>query len=66
MTKKELISSMETYTGGGFITKADLARFIGVKDARYIDKYLASLQKLGGKYYFIPDVAESMMERGMI
>ena len=57
---------METYTGGGFITRAGLARFIGVKDAKHIDKYLTNLQRLGGKYYFIPDVAESLMERGML
>ncbi len=63
MNLKQLARKMKNYTGADFITRADLARFLGIKDPHCVDKYLAGLQRIGNKYYFIPDVAEALMGR---
>ncbi len=58
MTKQELIRAMVSSGDGSyFITKSDLARFFGVSHSRYIEKYVEGLDRIGGKRYFIPDVA---------
>lgn len=63
MEKRDLVLDMKTFMkGSSFITKADLARYIGVKQPRYIEKYLINLEMLSGKYYFIPEVAGILKE----
>lgn len=61
MERRELIRSMEKYTGCGFITRNQVAGFMGKKDPHSIDKYIHGLPKVG-QSYFIPDVATSLQE----
>lgn len=63
MERKDLIKSMKAEAGAGFITRQGLSRFMGVKDPRNVDKYLAGLERVSGKYYFIPDVADSLIAK---
>ena len=60
MDKKGIEKDMRAFTGSGFITKRRFADYMGVKDARYVSKYLEGLDRASGQYYFIPDVAESI------
>ena len=62
MDKRELVRDMKTYTGSSFITKEQLRKYIGVSNNRYIDKYLKDVERLSGKYYFIPEVAGRLKE----
>ena len=63
MTKQELIRSMVSSGDGSyFITKSDLVRFLGVSHSRYIDKYVDGLDRVGGKRFFVPDVAGRILE----
>lgn len=65
MTKKELVADMkQTVGGGGFITLSGIANYIGVKSHHSVDKYVIGLDRINGKYYFIPDVADSMLRLG--
>ena len=61
MTKTELKRSMTEFAGAAFITRQKLAEFVGVKDPHSVDRYLSDLYRINGKYYFIGDVADSMM-----
>lgn len=60
MTKSELIKDMRHFCGSGFITRQKLAEYMGIKKPQYVDKYLIGLPRIG-RGYFIPDVAESLM-----
>lgn len=62
MTKSELVREMQRQEGGSFITKARLAKFIGAKRSETVGRYVDGLQVLNKKYYFIPEVAERMMQ----
>lgn len=62
MNKSELVKAMADQEGAKFITKTHLAKFIGVKRSETVSKYVNDLQVFNKKYYFIPDVAEKMME----
>ena len=62
MTKSELVKEMVQQEGGYFITKTRLARFIGAKRSETVRQYVENLQVLNKKYYFIPEVAERMMQ----
>lgn len=59
MTKSELTKDMKAAVGSGFITRRELAAYMGYKDPGKIDKYIRDLQKVG-KRYFIPDVADAL------
>lgn len=62
MTRKELVSDMmQAVGGGGFITLSGIQNYLGVKSHHSVEKYLAGLDRINGKYYFIPDVADSIM-----
>lgn len=61
MTKTELVKTMTACTGGYFITKTQLAKFIGAKRSETVGRYVDDLQVLNKKYYFIPEVAEKMI-----
>lgn len=51
---------METYVGGCFITRDELAKFMGYKAPKTVDKYLTGLDQIRKKY-FVPDVAEVLV-----
>lgn len=58
MTKQELIRAMVSSGDGSyFITASELVRFLGLSHPRYITRYVEGLDRVGGKRYFIPDVA---------
>ncbi len=62
MTKRELADSMRAFNGHAeFITRIDLARFMGIKNPRNVDKYLVGLDRVNGKYYMISDVSSRIM-----
>ena len=66
MNKCELEADMRRFVGnnGGFITISGIANYIGVKSHHSVDKYVNGLERINGKYYFIPDVADSMLRLG--
>lgn len=55
MEKKQMIDLMRSETGSLFITRSELARVMGYKDAHCVDRYLNGLERVEKKY-FIPDV----------
>lgn len=56
MKRQELEKDMREAVGGAFITKKQLASFMGYSKVDSIKKYLIGLEKVGVKYY-VPDVA---------
>ena len=60
MTKTELVKGMQAFTGGGFINRDELKKFLGYKDSHSIAKFLCGLERVGNRY-FIPDVAEQII-----
>lgn len=65
MTKSELVADMRRYTGAGLINATQLARYLGKKNVdRERQKYLKGLHPVVGKYYFIPEVVESILRGG--
>lgn len=63
MDKQTLIRDMKQTCKSSFITRKGLAEYMGIKDPKNIDKYLFGLERVNGKYYFIPDVAGVLKER---
>lgn len=61
MKKNEIIKDMQASVGSSFITRKKLAMYLGRKDPKDVDKYLMGLDRLGTTY-FVPDVAERLME----
>ena len=61
MTKDDLVKAMTESAGSYYITKTQLARFIGAKRSETVRQYVEDLPVLRKRYYFIPDVAERMM-----
>lgn len=61
MERKDLIYRMEKAAGAGFITRPQLAAFMGLKDPHSVDRYLKGVPKINRKLYFIPDVATNIM-----
>lgn len=61
MNKADLIKDIRGSTGSGFITRIGLARYMGASSPKSVDRYLVDLERVDGKYYFIPDVAESII-----
>lgn len=64
MTKTELTKAMQGFAGSSFITRAQLANFMGYKNPVSVDRYLYSLERIDSKY-FIPDVAGELMQKSM-
>lgn len=65
MTKSELVSSMRTFVKGGeFISQPEISKFLRVSRNR-MPELLDGVQPLGQgkKRYFIPDVAERVLQR---
>ncbi|MEY8367592.1 hypothetical protein AALA24_02375 [Anaerovoracaceae bacterium 42-11] len=63
MDKQSLVRDLKSYCNGGFITRQKLAAYMGMKNPRHVDGYLTGLERVNGKYYFIPDVAMRLIER---
>ena len=62
MTKAELITDMKRSCGdSGFITRTQLKCYFGNSCPKSVDKYLQGLDRIDGKYYFVGDVAASIM-----
>ena len=66
MNRKDLIADMKKSVGDGqgFITLSGIAKYIGVRSHHSVDKYVNGLERINGKYYFIPDVADSILRLG--
>lgn len=66
MKKVEIVRDIKQYTGGsGFITKTALANYMKKRKQGEIDELLADLDYIPdgrGRKYFIPDVAEKIMQ----
>ena len=65
MKKQEIIQGLpKTAKAEGFITATKFAQYMGCTNiSKCRDKYLADLERVEEKYYFIPDVAEVLMSR---
>lgn len=63
MNRSDLIRDMKSYCGGSFITRQKLAQYIGMKDPHGVDRFLYGLERIDGRHYFIPDVAEVLKSR---
>ena len=63
MNKQEIVRKMEQASKTqGFITAAQFTRFMGRSNVtKCKDKYLTGLERIDGKYYFIPDVAAVLL-----
>ena len=62
MTKQECVKALQqTAEAAGFITMGEIKRFTGIKKTEHAKKYVNGLDLIGGKYYFIPDVAGVIM-----
>lgn len=64
MVKSDLIRDMKSFTSGAsFISVTELTKYLGQSNqTRIKNRYLSGLQPVAGKKYFIPEVAEKVME----
>ena len=63
MEKKEVRRSMERYVNGAsFITSEEFKGFLNVSRST-AQRKLAGLERIDGKYYYIPDVVEMLFDR---
>ena len=46
LNRKEMISRLESFSGGAFITRKKLAQCMGRKDPHSVDKFLRDLPKV--------------------
>lgn len=63
MTKKQeyVIAMKKAAKGADFITIKELCTVLGVKKPDSAKKYVDGLTRLGGRRYFIPEVADLMV-----
>lgn len=61
MNRNELIKDMQQFCGSRLITRKKLADYYGKKDPHGIDHILEPLNAVESRYYFIPDVADSIL-----
>lgn len=62
MNKSDLAKSMRQFVQAEFVTRGELAKFLGYKDPHNVDRYIRDLQRVAGTRYYIPEVAESIMQ----
>jgi len=63
MMKKDLVYRMEKFVNGSsFMTLSDYASFMNFSISS-AQRRLYGLERVDGKYYFIPDIAEMMIRR---
>ncbi len=63
MKKSDVIKMLQKRTGSDFITRKQVCDAIGYRDPASVDPIIAGLDRLNGKYYFIPDVVDRMLQR---
>lgn len=62
MTKAELTADLRRCCGGAsFITRTELARYLGYSCPKRVDKYLHGLERVSKTKYFINDVAGAII-----
>lgn len=61
MKRSELIKQMESFSGSGFMNRAEFSRYMGYKDPHSIDRYLFDMPRINGKYSCI-DLADRLMQ----
>lgn len=44
--------------------KSDLLKYLGVKSRHTVEKYIYGLERINNRYYFVLDVADSMLRTG--
>ena len=67
MKKSDLITSMRSFVGGGdFISRPEIAKWLRISRDR-VPELVDGLSAVGEKHrrYFIPDIAERVIERRM-
>lgn len=65
MTKKELVADMKKHVdGASFITITGLQKYMGVRSHHSVNRYITGLERINSRYYFIPDVADSILRAG--
>lgn len=62
MTKAELTADLKRYCGGSFITRTELAKYMGYSSPKRVDRFLQGLDRIGGTRYFCNDVAENVLK----
>lgn len=66
MEKKEMVAAMQRTTKNLFATKQDVANWFNIKDPHYAAKFLAGVEAIDGKYYFIPEIAAVLKARAVV
>lgn len=62
MTKQELTADLRrNCNGASFITRTELASYLGYSCPKRVDKYLQGLERVSKTRYFIPDVAAKVI-----
>lgn len=62
MTKQELTADLRrSCNGASFITRTELAAYLGYSCPKRVDRYLQGLERVGKTRYFIPDVAAKVI-----
>lgn len=63
MTKNELTADMRRHCGGSsFISRTELASFMGYSCPKRVDRFLDGLDRIAGTRYFIGDVASNILK----
>ena len=63
MDKRTLQKELTRYANGGaFATRTQIARCIGLSNARNISDILVDLPRIKDKYYLISDVADRLID----
>lgn len=62
MTKNELTTELKRFCGGAFITRQQLAIFMGYSSPKRVDRFLQGLDRISGTRFFVPDVAERIIQ----
>ena len=60
MNRRELINDMKQYCGACFISKKQLAAYMGYKSVNSVSAYLDGLNSIDRRY-FIPEVADRLI-----
>ncbi len=62
MTREECVKALQKSANAeGFITKAELLRFLGLSKWEYAKRFAEGCTMIDGKYFFIREVAGSIM-----
>lgn len=60
MTKSEVIKEMSEFFGAKWVTKKELARYMGYKNHKSVAKYTEGCTRMGNKFH-INEVAEKIV-----